>query len=173
MAILCPPDGKILIDDIIDEVNNNATSITDHETRITNNETTIADHEIRITALETNPPPANVPIGGIVMYSGAFADIPPEWVLCDGTNGTPDLSGQFIRGTIYEDQIGVTGGSADAIVVSHTHTASSTFTGNAMGEHSHVIPDQDIVRLLSGQISISTTDGNASYYGYTQLATSG
>lgn len=32
---------------------------------------------------------------------------------------------------------GATGGSADAIVVSHTHT--STFTGNALGSHSHTM----------------------------------
>jgi hypothetical protein len=36
---------------------------------------------------------------------------------------------------------GATGGSADAITVAHTHTASSTFTGTALGAHSHTATD--------------------------------
>lgn len=36
---------------------------------------------------------------------------------------------------------GATGGSADAITVAHTHTASSTFTGSALGTHTHTATD--------------------------------
>jgi hypothetical protein len=36
---------------------------------------------------------------------------------------------------------GATGGSADAITVSHTHTASSTFSGSALAGHSHTATD--------------------------------
>jgi len=32
----------------------------------------------------------------IVMWSGSLANIPSGWVLCDGTNGTPDLRSRFI-----------------------------------------------------------------------------
>lgn len=39
-----------------------------------------------------------VPTGLISMWSGALVDIPSGWALCDGTNGTPDLSGKFIAG---------------------------------------------------------------------------
>ncbi|MFT6211083.1 MAG: hypothetical protein ACJAYA_001247 [Bacteroidia bacterium] len=39
---------------------------------------------------------SNVPIGGIIMWSGTIASIDPEWALCDGTNGTPDLTDKFI-----------------------------------------------------------------------------
>ena len=38
----------------------------------------------------------NVPIGGIIMWAGTT--IPVSWALCDGTNGTPNLSGRFILG---------------------------------------------------------------------------
>lgn len=41
---------------------------------------------------------ATAPAGAIVVWSGLLADIPSGWVLCDGTNGTPDLRDQFIRG---------------------------------------------------------------------------
>lgn len=52
-----------------------------------------------------------VPVGGIVMYSGAFADIPDTWHLCDGTDGTPDLTDRFILGTNTEGELGDVGGA--------------------------------------------------------------
>jgi hypothetical protein len=39
-----------------------------------------------------------VPKGAILMWSGAPEAIPAGWTLCDGTNGTPNLSGRFIVG---------------------------------------------------------------------------
>ena len=35
--------------------------------------------------------------GMITMFSGSSADIPYGWHICDGTNGTPDLTGKFIK----------------------------------------------------------------------------
>jgi len=52
-----------------------------------------------------------VPVGGIVMYSGAFADIPDTWHLCDGTDSTPDLTDRFILGTNTEGELGDVGGA--------------------------------------------------------------
>jgi hypothetical protein len=50
--------------------------------------------------LEANLPPGSsmVVSGMIVLWSGASTDIPSGWVLCDGTNGTPDLRDRFIVG---------------------------------------------------------------------------
>lgn len=38
-----------------------------------------------------------LPTGVIAMWSGSEASIPSGWNLCDGSNGTPDLRGWFIR----------------------------------------------------------------------------
>ena len=85
--------------------------------------------------------PANtVPSGVITMWSGSIATIPASWYLCNGSNGTPDLRNKFIVGA-YSDTAGVayttitgantqTGGTADAIVVSHSHTATVTDPGH-------------------------------------------
>lgn len=81
-----------------------------------------------------------VPAGVIVMWSGTIATIPSGWLLCNGSNGTPDLRNRFIIGA-HSDDAGVakttitgsatqTGGSKDAIVVSHTHTATVTDPGH-------------------------------------------
>ncbi len=81
--------------------------------------------------------------GMIIMWSGSIATIPTGWLLCNGSSGTPDLRNQFVIGA-HSDSSGVakttvtgsstlSGGSKDAIVVTHNHTASSS-SENA---HSH------------------------------------
>lgn len=39
-----------------------------------------------------------MPVGTILPYVGELADIPGGWALCDGSNGTPDLTGRFLEG---------------------------------------------------------------------------
>ena len=38
------------------------------------------------------------PVGTILAYSGDLSKIPKKWALCDGTNGTPNLTGRFLQG---------------------------------------------------------------------------
>jgi hypothetical protein len=68
----------------------------------------------------------SIPSGCIVMWSGSVASIPAGWYLCNGSNSTPDLRNRFIVGAGSTYAVGATGGSADAIVVSHTHTATDS-----------------------------------------------
>jgi microcystin-dependent protein len=72
-----------------------------------------------------------IPVGGIIMWSGSIASIPTGWALCDGSNGTPNLRDRFVVGAGNVYSVAATGGSADAIVVSHSHTMQ---TG---GSHDH------------------------------------
>ena len=79
--------------------------------------------------LQTAPTVSNtVPSGLIAIWSGSVGSIPSGWLLCNGSNGTPDLRNSFILGAGNTYAVGQTGGSTDAIVVSHTHTATSTVT---------------------------------------------
>jgi hypothetical protein len=78
---------------------------------------------------------AIIPAGIILMWSGSIASIPSGWVLCDGGSGTPDLRDRFIVGAGSAYAVGATGGSANAVVVSHSHS----FAGNALGSHSHTL----------------------------------
>jgi len=71
-----------------------------------------------------------IPTGVIVMWSGSIASIPSGWLICDGSNSTPDLRNRFIVGAGSTYSVAGTGGSADAIVVSHTHTATVTDPGH-------------------------------------------
>ena len=73
-------------------------------------------------------PPTPTPAGVIVLWSGSIGSIPTGWVLCNGNNGTPDLRNRFVVGAGSTYAVDASGGSADAIVVSHTHTATSVVT---------------------------------------------
>ena len=75
-----------------------------------------------------------MPMGTIVMWYGATGAVPLGWQICDGTNGTPDMRGAFPMGVSASHTFGTTGGSADAVVVSHTHDISPN-------PHSHSVPE--------------------------------
>lgn len=98
-----------------------------------------------LTALSTSTTAAinavaeyKVPSGGIIIWSGAANAIPSGWVLCNGANSTPDLRDRFVVGAGSSYAVGATGGSKDAIVVAHTHTATSTSSVSDPG-HTHLI----------------------------------
>lgn len=74
--------------------------------------------------------------GMIMLWSGSVASIPSGWALCNGSNGTPDLRNRFVVGAGSTYAVAATGGSADAIVVSHTHTAASSSSVTDPG-HGH------------------------------------
>lgn len=115
-----------------------------------------------------------IPTGVIVMWSGSIASIPAGWYLCDGNNGTPDLRNKFVIAANADDS-GVaktaitgsatqTGGSKDAIVVSHNHTATSTDSG-----HTHIIQ----VSNLSGASVDDRLGGSGADYGIENVNDSG
>jgi hypothetical protein len=89
-----------------------------------------ASGQVLLSAGGSNTPTwGNAFVAGMIMlWSGSSATIPSGWLLCDGSNSTPDLRNRFVVGATSTYAVGATGGSADAIVVSHNHTATSTVT---------------------------------------------
>jgi microcystin-dependent protein len=55
-----------------------------------------------------------IPKGIIVNWSGSI--LPPGWTLCDGTNGTPNLSGKFVLGMGSNKILGTTGGEENVVL---------------------------------------------------------
>lgn len=87
---------------------------------------------------------AIVPVGGIIMWSGAIDSIPTGWALCDGTGGTPNLSGRFIVGYQADNPdynaIGNQGGAASVALTTsqlpdHHHDGTVT-----VPPHTHPMP---------------------------------
>ena len=72
-----------------------------------------------------------LPYGMITLWYGTVASIPNGWALCDGTNGTPNLTNMFVIGanadyngvptTDITNTPLVTGGSAASGLPSHNH----------------------------------------------------
>ena len=82
-----------------------------------------------------------IPAGVVVMWSGAQNAIPSGWVLCDGNNSSPDLRDKFVIGAGSNYAVDNTGGSADAVVVDHSHSASTSVSG--AGAHTHSFSASD------------------------------
>lgn len=99
-----------------------------------------------------------VPSGGIILWSGSTGSVPSGWYLCDGTNGTPDLRDRFIVGAGNTYAVNATGGTADAVVVTHTHTATSVVTDPG---HTHVATNGPSYYVDVGSGAFAGVQGSA------------
>ncbi len=96
------------------------------------------------------------PVGSI--YTNASVATNPGTLLGFGTwtaFGAGRVAVGFDAGNTLFDTAEETGGSYDAITVSHTHTASSAFTGTALGTHSHTATDSGHTHAYSGSVDPS------------------
>jgi hypothetical protein len=115
-----------------------------------------------------------VPSGSIVLWSGSIASIPTGWVLCNGSSGTPDLRNRFVVGAGSTYAVAATGGTADAVVVSHTHSVSDPTHTHGVYDPGHV---HGLPSVLIGNYNAETgrTDGaqaqtvNATYSAVTGI----
>lgn len=87
-----------------------------------------------------------IPSGLIGMFSGLIANIPSGWVLCNGSNSTPDLRDKFVVGARQDD----------AGVAKTNITGSLTQSGGALG-HTHTFTGDGHFHTMTDYIS--TADG--------------
>jgi len=92
-----------------------------------------------------------LPVGAIILWSGAVAAIPTGFILCNGSGGSPDLRNTFVVGAGSTYAPADSGGAttvtlAEANLPSHTHAVNitsqatshtHTATSNTTGAHSH------------------------------------
>ena len=72
-----------------------------------------------------------IPEGVILMWSGATTDVPSGFTLCDGTDGTPDLTDRFIVGAGGSFNVGDTGGQ-ETVSFSDSTTAEVFRSDNSI-----------------------------------------
>jgi hypothetical protein len=100
--------------------------------------TSVANDELRKlrnSVSTINSSAIYVPVGGIIMWSGTIATIPSGWHLCDGTEGTPNLTNRFI----------VCADADDGGVAKTTLTGSATQSGNSnVAAHTHSGPEKTV-----------------------------
>jgi hypothetical protein len=97
-----------------------------------------------------------IPTGIISLWYGSIASVPTGWFLCDGANGTPDLRDRFVVGAGSTYSVAATGGSANATLVSHTHTATSVVTDPG---HTHTVGLQAFNGTLGSAIDGAKNNG--------------
>ena len=96
-----------------------------------------------------------IPSGVITMWSGAISAIPAGWVICDGTNSTPNLTDRFV---IHADadsggtnDVGDTGGSHTATPLGSVGTSGAhTLSTSEMPSHTHTYNYQSTTSYSGG-----------------------
>jgi hypothetical protein len=108
------------------------------------------------------------PRGMIVMWNSSYATIPTGWQLCDGSNGTPNLQGQFIVGATATlgtwNTPGNVGGTTSVTLTtgnlpSHTHLATLTGATDQGGAHNHTVIDPGHAHAMSPGYQTATNSG--------------
>ena len=84
------------------------------------------------------------------MWSGSTSSIPSGYVLCNGSNGTPDLRDRFIVGAGSSYSVGNTGGAS-----------SVTLSTSNLPSHTHSFSATTSTKSLTG--SFQFTDNNSTY----------
>ncbi len=131
----------------------------------------VGDTDVVITGADGLKNPngdyVTIPPGVIVMWSGSISAIPNGWALCDGTNGTPNLTDRFIVPADADsngvNNVGDTGGS-DVITEEHLPPHShdvGTLKNSSSGSHTHAVPG---VKWSGGSWKGGTTRYIGSYY---------
>ena len=85
-----------------------------------------------------------VPAGAILLWSGAANAVPTGYVLCNGSNSTPNLQNRFFVGAGDSYAVDATGGTnyttiATTNLPSHTHSTGNHSHG--VNDHSHSTPN--------------------------------
>ena len=70
-----------------------------------NSTVTVPDFSLKVPLSSASGGGDAFPEGTILPFIGDVKDIPKKWRLCDGSNGTPDLTGRFLEGVIVEPKI--------------------------------------------------------------------
>lgn len=90
-----------------------------------------------------------LPVGSIIIWSGTSDNVPNGWHICDGTDGTPDLTGKFVLGAGTAHSVGETGGEEThkltvEEIPEHYHTVDANASGTTSGQmHGAVIIKSD------------------------------
>ena len=121
----------------------------------------------------------SLPSGGILMWSGELVNIPEGFVLCDGTNNTPNMLNRFVRGiNTSTTNPGATGGTNNftlttAHMPSHTHTFSGTAHNHSSPTynttygtiaHDHTFNGSSLIFWALGTVNSFQTTLGSSYY---------
>ena len=97
--------------------------------------------------------------------NGLGKNLRAGWAVCNGVNGTPNIAGKVVVGYgLGYSTFGATGGSKDAVVVSHTHGFVAGNVNNGASGGVNLFPktarwDSGTGTALSGTTNDTGVDG--------------
>lgn len=103
----------------------------------------------RLLGIQNRGASAHTPIGVIVPFVGTT--IPQNWLVCDGTHGTPNLTAVQVQVTTVGGSVGGTGGSN-----THIHTNSAHAHSGLAGSHTHTYTFSNTVALEANTAGFNT-----------------
>lgn len=103
--------------------------------------------------------------GMILLWSGLSSNVPSGYVLCDGTNGTPDLRDQFVLGG--GGSLPTTGGSSVTITdggdLSGLSIGTTALTIDQIPSHTHAYWLSGVTFSSNGHPGVIGIDAGGSY----------
>ena len=121
----------------------------------------------KLMAVQNQLGSEDTPKGIVGLWVGTLANIPSGWILCDGTSGTTDMRGKYLKSSATLGEVGDIGGSN-----AHTHAAQNHVHVDAghihTGTHSaHTIAidvgDGGLTTDDTTVHPVSVTSGTATY----------
>jgi hypothetical protein len=94
----------------------------------------------------------NFVTGMIMLWSGSSASIPSGWLLCDGSNSTPDLRNRFVVGAFADDS-----GVAKAKLIQSVVSAGSFVSGTSYVIQTLGTTDFTLIGASSNTVGVTFT----------------
>ena len=101
----------------------------------------------------------------IISWFGESNNIPENWAICDGTNGTPDLRNRFIIGVSDQIQFGNIGGNTSVQLKKANLPPIGTGFFSCDSHHGwYHHPTNGFIKF-QGSYSVSTKNGESDNWG--------
>jgi len=143
--------------------NDGASAVTAQSGATSGNDTYEPSYQ-KLHAIENNSGANQYTEGAIVLWDGLLSAIPDDFLLCDGTNDTPDMRGVFPKNTASgSSDLNATGGTAG-----HTHSAGAGHLHVATHSHTVTLPGNSTTSNSSHYPG--NTDGHIVHNGHTHTA---
>ena len=108
---------------------------------------------------------ALIPAGMIMIWSGSVGSVPSGWVLCNGSNSTPDLRDKFVLGAGSTYAVAATGGATTVTAAGTISVTGTALTEAQMPKHFHSLRGPN--GPFTSTVPSATASGSGNYGGGT------